>query len=172
MDVHMSGSKHSTIQALFLRNRRRLLTFLARKVGRDAAPDLLQETFLRILRYDKLGEVADPEAFLQVTASNLSRDYSRRQATETKYLLPGEDGAGQGASEASPEEIAAARERTRRLLEAVNALPPKCRQVFIMRRFDDLSQQEIAARLGISRNMVEKHLRLALERCRAALEED
>jgi RNA polymerase sigma factor (sigma-70 family) len=56
------------------------------------------------------------------------------------------------------------------LYAAIEALPPKCRQVFIMRRFHDLSQDEIARRLGVSRNMVEKHLRLALERCRAALD--
>lgn len=49
-------------------------------------------------------------------------------------------------------------------------LPPRCRQVFIMRRFGGLHQEEIARRLGISRNMVEKHMRLALERLRAALD--
>lgn len=40
----------------------------------------------------------------------------------------------------------------------------------MLRRFEDLPQDEIARRLGISRNMVEKHLRLALDRRRAALE--
>jgi len=69
----------------------------------------------------------------------------------------------QPADGLNPEQIAVARQRLDKLVEAVNTLPPRCRAVFILRKFENLSQAEIAERLGISRNMVEKHLRHALQ---------
>ena len=50
------------------------------------------------------------------------------------------------------------------------ALPPRCREVFVLYMNDGLDLGEIAARLGMSRNMAQKHMRLALARCWAALE--
>ena len=44
----------------------------------------------------------------------------------------------------------------------LSMLPPKCRQAFELRKFDGLSQREIAARMGISQSTVEKHLIKAL----------
>jgi len=50
------------------------------------------------------------------------------------------------------------RERLTLLGQTIRELPPRCREVFLMSRRDGLSHGEIAARLGISRNMVEKHI--------------
>lgn len=55
------------------------------------------------------------------------------------------------------------RKGSRGVYDAINNLPPRCREVFVLRRFHDLSPDDIAKRLGISRNMVEKHLRSALD---------
>ena len=44
-------------------------------------------------------------------------------------------------------------------------------EAVVLRRFDDLSQEEVARRMGISRSMVEKHLRLALVHCTRRLRE-
>lgn len=166
----MFDNKPRLIRELFERNKRGLLDYLTRKVGREAAPDLLQDAFVRVLRHDKIDTIVDPGAFLHTTALNLTRDFSRRRETEAKYLVPGAFDDDHPARDAPPDEQLDAKQKARCLLAAVEALPPKCRQVFIMRRFEDLSQDEISDRLGISRNMVEKHLRLALERCRAALD--
>ena len=64
-----------------------------------------------------------------------------------------------------------ARERLAILAGAVEELPPRCREVFMLRKVEGLDQAEIARRLGISRNMVEKHLRKALLVCAARLKE-
>ena len=64
-----------------------------------------------------------------------------------------------------------AKQRLAILAKAVGELPPRCRDCFILRRFDDLDPDEIAIRMGISRNMVEKHLRQALIYCTARLRE-
>ena len=49
--------------------------------------------------------------------------------------------------------------------DAVDTLPPQCRRVFMMQRFEGLTYKEIASRLDISTSTVEKHLQKALRRC-------
>jgi RNA polymerase sigma-70 factor (ECF subfamily) len=51
------------------------------------------------------------------------------------------------------------------LREAIQSLPDRCRQVFTLRTAYGLSQREVAARLGISENTVEKQMAKGLERC-------
>jgi RNA polymerase sigma factor (sigma-70 family) len=68
---------------------------------------------------------------------------------------------------AVPERQLIARQELRRLALAIDELPPRCREVFLLSRFESMANGEIAIRLGISRNMVEKHLIKALLHCRA-----
>ncbi len=52
------------------------------------------------------------------------------------------------------------------LLEAAIAdLPPRCREILVLRKFEDLSLREIATRLGIAEHTVESQLTKALHRC-------
>ncbi|MGH8547062.1 MAG: sigma-70 family RNA polymerase sigma factor, partial [Methylococcales bacterium] len=66
----------------------------------------------------------------------------------------------------SSEDWLAVRQKLEILDRAVAELPPKCRQVFLLRKVEQLSHAEIAERLGISRSMVEKHLHRAMMHCR------
>ncbi|ATQ67427.1 MULTISPECIES: RNA polymerase sigma factor [Methylosinus] len=166
----MPDEKPTSFRELFLRHRRGLLDYLRRRVGPEDASDLLQETFVRALRRERFDTVEDPPAFLKQIAVNLSRDLARRRESEARYFVAGEDAEDIVDPTIAPDDLHEASERARRFLAAVEALPPKCRQAFVLRRFEDLSHDEIAARLGVTRNMVEKHLRLALERLRAALD--
>lgn len=145
---------------------------LMRRLGcRDTAADVLQESFHRLAASGLWRRAANPRALLYRIAGNLATDYERRRKVENRYIdaEPAEDDAA--ACELTPEQIVESRERLDLLLKAVQQLPPQCRRVFLLRKFDELSQQEIADRLGISRNMVEKHLRHALVLLRKSLDE-
>lgn len=61
------------------------------------------------------------------------------------------------------------RELNQQINNAINTLPEKCREVFLMSRFSDLKYREIAAQLQISTKTVERHMSIALERLRKLL---
>ncbi|HEY8064735.1 MAG TPA: RNA polymerase sigma factor [Methylosinus sp.] len=166
----MPDQRTHRFRELFRHNKRTLLDYFKRRVGPENASDLLQETFVRAIRREDFDSVADPPAFLKQIAINLSRDFARRRESEAKYFIPGDAAEDVIEAAVAPDALYETEELAHRLLAAIEALPPKCRQAFVMRRFEDISHEDIAARLGISRNMVEKHLRLAMERCRAALD--
>jgi RNA polymerase sigma factor (sigma-70 family) len=71
--------------------------------------------------------------------------------------------------ELTPEDRTSAHQELRRLAEAIDELPPKCREVVWMRRVDDLSQKEVAARLSISQKTVEKHVMKGMKLLAAAM---
>jgi RNA polymerase sigma-70 factor (ECF subfamily) len=166
----MSDQKSISFRELFLRNKRALLGYLTRRVGREDASDLLQETFVRALRHERFDAVADPPAFLQQIAVNLTRDFARRRKTEAVCLEFGEPPAEIAAEDLAPDERLAIEEKRRRLRAAVEALPPRAREVFALFMYGGLTVEEIAERLGIARSTAHKHMRLALQRCRSALD--
>lgn len=166
----MFKTKGRSLGELFERNKRDLLDCLTRRVGPEDAFDLLQETFVRMLRRRQTKPIDDEDAYLRTTAINLARDHSRHAKSVSRHVAPGDIPADVAEAGLDPAQACEMRDDLRRLYMAMRSLPPRCREVFILRRFHDLTPHEIAGRLGISRNMVEKHLRLALERCHAALD--
>lgn len=132
----------------------------------ETAADIVQETYQRMMSGNLWQQAENPRALMHRIAANLATDHERRQSVRDRYVddvdvigdeLPSVDSI-------DPEQIYAGRQRLDALVEAVNRLPPKCQAVFVLRKFEDMSHGEIAERLGISRNMVEKHLRNALQK--------
>ncbi len=166
----MSDRRSHLIRELFARNRRDLLAYFTRRVGRDDASDLLQETFVRALRYNLLHTVADPPAFLQKIATNLTRDFGRRRKLELSFIEFNCVSADAPSGEAPPEEKIEFEQQSPRLRAAMETLPPRCREVFVLCIHKNVPLDEIAQRLGISENAVRKQLRRAILRCRAAVD--
>ncbi len=166
----MPNKKLASFRELFLRNKRGLLSYLTRRVGREDASDLLQETFLRALRHDQFETVADSSAFLQKIAINLTKDFARRRTTEVKYLEFGDLPEEVASDDAPPQEKIEREQKSRLVLAAIEALPPRCREVCILVMHEGVPLDQVAKRLGISETMTRRHLRLALLRCRASLD--
>lgn len=144
-----------------------LLRFLTAKLGcREQAADVVQDTFVRIRCLKDLAAVAQPRAFLYKTALNLTVDLFRRQRIRSERITQ-LDATEDMPSAIPPQDVEVeAKERVRLLYEAITDLPPKCRQVFLLHKFMDIPHAEIANRLGISKNMVEKHVMKAMAHCR------
>lgn len=132
----------------------------------ETAADIVQETYQRMMSGNLWQQAENPRALMHRIAANLATDYERRHKVRDHYVdnvdfLSEELQSSNGID---PEQIIAGHQRLDTLTQAVNQLPPKCRMVFVLRKFEDLSHAEIAERLGISRNMVEKHLRNAMQK--------
>lgn len=134
-----------------------LRAFIARRVAnRDLVEDLVQESYVRLLARARQNPVHEPQAYLFRIASNLLADLGRGGKAALAHAEPLPDDLLEVAADQENERR---RADLQRLLEqALAELSPRCRQVFVMRRFDELDTGAIADRLGISQRMVQKHL--------------
>ena len=138
-----------------------LRAFIARRVvNRDLVEDLVQESYLRLLARTRENPIRESQAYLFRIASNLLADLHRGG---TAVLAAAEPLADDAVSIPPTQEDGRCHDDLQAMLEsALDELPPRCRQVFVMRRFDELDTSEVATRLGISHRMVQKHLIAAL----------
>ncbi len=149
-----------------------LKAFLIRKVGcPSTADEILHETWMRAVTRVPKNPIKHPRAFLYRIANNLLIDRIRKERRDSRVIVPGNLPESAPAKEAPLDSGLIGRERLSALQQAINELPPKCKQAFTMRKIELLDQEEIAKRLGISRNMVEKHLRKALYHCMKRMNE-
>lgn len=154
---------------LYTRHRAALIRFLTRMLRcEETAADVAHDAFLRILRYAPRS-MDDSRAYLFQVAANAARDHMARERTRSTVIKETPAPEMVACPRPDPEAEALAQDRLRVLAEAVEDLPPRCREVFLMSRFNGLSNGEIADVLGISRNMVEKHIIKAMLHCRRRL---
>ena len=162
------GSTTVSFDAFYRAQHARVLGYFRRKAGRDAAPDLAQEVFARLLRSGALERAECPEAYLTRIAHNLLIDNARckRSRPTGFYSLDEERDAVSCADQTWRIEAADLSHLYRR---TVRAMPPKTRRVFLMRRVRRMSYKEIAASLGVSVATVDYHMVQALALCRGAV---
>jgi len=149
-----------------------LVGYFTKKLGSSSlASEVIHETYLRVGTVRQHLSIKNPRAYLYRMANNLATDLYRKEQIRAKHIIaePLEEYIPYEAPSAYQE--VEGRERLTLLLQAIDELPPRCREVLIMRKFKEMEYQEIAQQLGISRNMVEKHLRKALQYCRQYLEQ-
>ncbi len=127
--------------------------------------DLVQETYLRMLRARWRVRLATARAFLFATASHLAIDRFRRRRVAQQVPLDTLAGAPEGGAIPHAAELLEQRQRHELLAEAVTALPPRCREVMLLRYRDGLPCKEIARRLGVSTETVKSHLTKGVGDC-------
>jgi RNA polymerase sigma-70 factor (ECF subfamily) len=138
-------------------------TYLARRLGcPEAGREAAQDVFLRLLLRPHAAPIENPRGFLLRSARNLAIDLLRAQSVRpvVESIEDHEDTLVDPVSD--PARIAEARQRLRVLADGIRKLPPKCRDVFFLHRFEGLTQREIAGRLGISAKAVEANLARAM----------
>ena len=132
--------------------------------------DLRQEVYVRI--YDAASEAIpdNPKRFLLMTARNLLIDRVRHDqvvqieaVADIELLEVAEIAAG-------PEHAAAARDELRQLHLALDRLPPRTREAMTLAYIEDLPAREIAARMGVTKSMVSKHLAKGMQELADALD--
>lgn len=129
-----------------------------RQNWRDSAEwvDLRQEVYVRVYESARSGVPERAAPFVLATARNLLIDRARRSQVVSIETYAELDDLS--VCELTPERHASGRAELNVLLEALEALPPRCREVVVLRKVEGLSQRDVAAEMGISEDTVEKQI--------------
>lgn len=173
----MSSDKQQFIARLVSEQRTPLERYLARKLDSpEDAAEVAQEAFLRLHRLDQPQELDNARAFLFQVATNLAVDHLRRRTlyfrflNAEKSLVDENEPPDPNAEGISPEEVIAAREKLQAIYRAVDGLPFKVKQAFLLHRRSGLPYGQIARELNVSVSSVEKYVLQALRHCRQELD--
>lgn len=126
--------------------------------GGDEAADLVHDVYARVLASEGWRFIDDPRAYVLTMIRNLGIQKIRRARIVVMETLAGAEGALSDSETPDPFEQVSGRQRLGLALDALKALPPRCREVVELRRLHDLSSRDIARRLGLSLSTVEKRL--------------
>jgi len=150
--------------------------FLTRRLDSpEDAAEIAQDAFLRIHRMEEPQQLDNARAFLFQVASNRAIDQLRRRTLHFRFLNSEKNLSTDGepvdinAIAASPEQIISAQEKLDAIYSAVDELPFKVKQAFLLHRKSGLSYSDIARQMGVSVSSVEKYILQALKHCRARL---
>ncbi len=143
----------------------------------DAADTLTQECFLRAYQKRKsFRGAASAGTWLVRIAINLARDHqkNRRQSFWRRLMASPGDASEAAAAEvpdlrASPERALLAREETRAVARAVDRLPARQREVFLLRFVEEMSLEEIAQATELETGTVKSHLSRAVTAVRQTI---
>lgn len=161
--------KSALVAALAAQHKGTIRRFLQTRLRHATAdvPDLVQEVFLRLLRLNRPEDIRSPEAYLFTVAKAVLHQHKARQnatpqAVDIMDVLAELD----EAPEIGPEAQLEAQQRLQALRRTLAQLPRKAYATLILNRVADMTLEDIARHLGISRPMAKKYLAKALAQCR------
>ena len=117
--------------------------------------DLRQETYARAYDAARKALPLYPKSYLFGIARNLMIDQLRQKKVVAIDAVADLEALHIASDDPGPERHYQGRQDLRRLHAALDQLPPRCREVVVLRKVEQLSQREIAARMGFSENTVE-----------------
>ena len=169
-------------EILLGRHRKPVFNYILRFIGeRETAEDLLQETFMRVIKgAEAYKRQAKFTTWLYTIARNLCVDQTRRRKHRKHASLDApmaaSDDSGTLMDVIPGNEMASDRKSVNKELHetmqrAIGALSEEQREVFLMREFLDMPFKQIAEVVGVPENTVKSRMRYALEKLRLELDE-
>lgn len=172
----MASKKDQFIAQLVSEHRVNLEKYLARKLDNpEDAAELAQEAYIRLHRLEQPQNLDNARAFLFQVATNLAVDQLRRRQLHFRFIKTEKGQSINGeppdinAAGASPEQILGARQKLSAINQAVEELPFKVKQAFLLHRQNGMSYSDIAEQMQVSVSSVEKYILQALKHCRSKL---
>ncbi|HYC71495.1 MAG TPA: RNA polymerase sigma factor [Opitutaceae bacterium] len=130
--------------------------------------DVVQESYLRIWRRQAVRPIQSAKAFLFTIARRLAIDWVRHEKISAAAPVEELESPDVLIQEPTVDAVSRA-ELIALLVDAVDSLPARCREVVILRKFKLLSARETAGRLGIREHTVDMQLSRGTARIRAHL---
>jgi RNA polymerase sigma-70 factor (sigma-E family) len=161
--VHSAGPL--TLEDLYRQHRMRLVRLAVLLVDEPAtAEDVVQEAFTGLYRnWGKLRDSAAAVSYLRTAVVNGSRSVLRRRKTARDYVPP------HAVNARSAESLAMLSTEHQAVVNALSKLPPRQREVLVLRYYGGLSESEISDAAGISKGTVKSTASRALEALQRAM---
>lgn len=156
LSVHKTVRRYHDSLIHFLRQRLRTP---------EDANDVAQEAYIRMMQYQNSRQIRSPSSMLFRIAINVANDLGRSEQVRRVSDRCSLESVDLVSDTPSPEREVSAKQELALLRAAIEDLPPKCRQAFLLSRERGMTYPEIAAHCGISVKMVEKHISRALAVC-------
>ena len=124
--------------------------------------DLRQDIYMRVYDAAQKQIPERPKQLLFTTARNLILTRVRDAQVVPIEAALDIDALNIAIDAPGPERSAIARDELRHLQVAIDRLPPRCREAFVMGRIQGLARSEIALRMGVAEKTVTEHLTRAM----------
>lgn len=130
----------------------------------DASHDIVQDIFLKLWqKKNELDHILNPKAYLFRSAINASLTYLEANKNRPRLSQLTIESPGTADSAMMQKEFEV------KIQIALDSLPPKCKVIFILSRFEDMKYKEIAEHLNISSKTVENQMGIAIKRMQEEL---
>jgi RNA polymerase sigma-70 factor (family 1) len=137
---------------------------------RESSEEIVEDVFVRIWQQRaRLPAIQNLRVYLYTATKNTALNYLSKKARESITEPFDHIHVGMSGSTVTPEEILLTAEMYRKVQEAVDALPPRCKMIFKLVREDGLKYKEIAGILNISVNTIDAQMAIAVKRIATAL---
>ncbi|NHK29599.1 RNA polymerase sigma factor [Parvularcula flava] len=166
----LAGGDAAAASRLVLRHSDRLMAVAYRMTGaRDAAEDIVQEAFIRMMRQAAKWEEGKAlfSTWLHRVTVNLCYDRLRKASTRYEQAA-GDDLPEEAADEPAADAMLEGRERGLAVREALDRLPERQKMAIVLCHYEDLSNQEAAEAMDISVEALES----LLARARRSMRKD
>jgi RNA polymerase sigma factor (sigma-70 family) len=127
--------------------------------------DVIQESYIRVLKARDKGEIRAPKAFLFATARNFALNAVRAsfvRGETTHYNL---DDSEIIDTRPGVTDSIVRNQELEILTKAIQSLPDRCRQIFTLRKVYGMPQREIAKKLKISPRTVNAQISIGVNKC-------
>lgn len=136
--------------------------------AKEPAEEIVNDVLYKVWqRKESIAEISHLRAYLFTAVRNACLNHLARQREE-QGLLSGMPFKELTAED--PESIIISMELHDCIRNAINALPPRCRQIYEMVRIEGLRNKDVAAQLNISVNTIDAQLAIAFKRLAQAVQ--
>lgn len=132
----------------------------------DSAEDVVMDCYIKLLDKWEDKDIKNPKNYLYMSVRHACYDYNLKKATHTNISLEDE---AKTINANLPEDLSQTEEQAiieANLWTALDSLPKKCREVFLMSKRDGMSYEDIAKEQTISIKTVEAQITKAYKRLR------
>ena len=148
-----------------------LVRFLTQRTGSiEVAKEIAQDAYVKVLAVERQGSIASLASYLWRCALNLMTDHGRRRGVRERFVQAVRAEAEQLAP--SAETVVDARQRLDIIEQALEQLPPRCLEAFILRVVQGLPFDEVGQSMGISGRMAKIYVARALAYLHESLEDE